>query len=66
VSVPVVDIWVVRMAVTDGFVGVPMRVRFAGRRRRVVRVAMMLVVLMSMLVLGRLVHVIVIVALADV
>ena len=65
-SVPVMNVGIVRMAVTHGLVGVPMRMRFTGRCRRVVGVAMVLVVLMAMLMFDCLVRVFVIVTFADV
>ena len=61
-----VDVRIVRMAVAQRLVRVAVRVRLAGRRRRVMHVAMVRVMDMAVLVLHCLVEMLVLVVLCDV
>lgn len=55
--VPVVEVWIMRMAMCEGRVHVPVGVRFAGRIAGRVCVLMIFVMDMPMLVLQRIVNV---------
>ena len=61
-SMPMMEVRVVRMPVHQANVPVPMRVWFTGRIARTMRVLMMLVVTMPVFMLHRLVNVLVLVS----
>jgi hypothetical protein len=61
-SMPMMEVRVVRMPVHDADVPMPMSMRFAGRVAGAMRVLMMLVVTMPVFMLHRLVNVLVLVS----
>lgn len=64
-TVPMMQIGIMRMAMHERLVPVPMAVRLAGRIVRCMRVLMVLVMRMPVLVLHRIVHVLMFVTLSQ-